>query len=159
MTSYDYIRVSVTSWHFSVSFPSHHWRTDLDLVISVEMRYFSKVIYAGSLWGLANSDLAWSAVSPYQSHSLWPDTPPLHPGQYQPDLFGFSGEIWGGTRGAGHGRQLLQYQKQAKKRRRVATAAQRRAANIRERRRMFNLNESFDRLRSKVIPIIQINAF
>ena len=105
---------------------------------------------AGSLWGLANSDLAWSAVSPYQSHSLWHDSPPLHPGQYQPDLFGFTGEIWGGGRGAGHGRQLLQYQKQAKKRRRVATAAQRRAANIRERRRMFNLNESFDRLRSKV---------
>ena len=45
---------------------------------------------------------------------------------------------------------MLQYQKQAKKRRRVATASQRRAANIRERRRMFNLNESFDRLRSKV---------
>ncbi|XP_074659129.1 uncharacterized protein LOC141911923 [Tubulanus polymorphus] len=36
------------------------------------------------------------------------------------------------------------------KRRRVATVAQRRAANIRERRRMFNLNESFDVLRKKV---------
>ena len=32
----------------------------------------------------------------------------------------------------------------------MATASQRRAANIRERRRMFNLNEAFDRLRSKV---------
>ena len=36
------------------------------------------------------------------------------------------------------------------KRRRVATVQQRRAANIRERRRMFNLNESFDSLRKKV---------
>ena len=36
------------------------------------------------------------------------------------------------------------------KRRRVATIAQRRAANIRERRRMFNLNEAFDLLRKKV---------
>ena len=106
---------------------------------------------AGSLWGLTSSDLAWPSVSPYPSHSLWAhDNPHLHPGQYQPELFGFTGEIWGGGRGPGHGRQLLQYQKQAKKRRRVATASQRRAANIRERRRMFNLNESFDRLRSKV---------
>lgn len=37
-----------------------------------------------------------------------------------------------------------------KTRRRVATVAQRRAANIRERRRMFNLNEAFDKLRRKV---------
>ncbi|CAG0879627.1 unnamed protein product [Darwinula stevensoni] len=37
-----------------------------------------------------------------------------------------------------------------KPRRRVASMAQRRAANIRERRRMFNLNEAFDRLRRKV---------
>ncbi|XP_057372698.1 protein Fer3-like [Daphnia carinata] len=38
----------------------------------------------------------------------------------------------------------------SKKRKRVATVAQRRAANIRERRRMFNLNEAFDKLRRKV---------
>lgn len=37
-----------------------------------------------------------------------------------------------------------------KARRRVASVAQRRAANIRERRRMFNLNEAFDKLRRKV---------
>lgn len=37
-----------------------------------------------------------------------------------------------------------------KARRRVASLAQRRAANIRERRRMFNLNEAFDKLRRKV---------
>ena len=36
------------------------------------------------------------------------------------------------------------------KRKRIATMAQRRAANIRERRRMFNLNEAFDLLRKKV---------
>ncbi|XP_053653691.2 protein Fer3-like [Cherax quadricarinatus] len=37
-----------------------------------------------------------------------------------------------------------------KVRRRVPTMAQRRAANVRERRRMFNLNEAFDKLRRKV---------
>ncbi|CAG7729076.1 unnamed protein product [Allacma fusca] len=37
-----------------------------------------------------------------------------------------------------------------KPRRRCASMAQRRAANIRERRRMFNLNEAFDKLRPKV---------
>lgn len=37
-----------------------------------------------------------------------------------------------------------------KTRRRIASIAQRRAANIRERRRMFNLNEAFDKLRRKV---------
>lgn len=36
------------------------------------------------------------------------------------------------------------------KRRRIPTVAQRRAANIRERRRMFNLNEAFDTLRKRV---------
>lgn len=43
---------------------------------------------------------------------------------------------------------------QKKPRRRVATLAQRRAANIRERRRMFNLNEAFDKLRRKVLKIV-----
>nr|XP_012306318.1 fer3-like protein [Aotus nancymaae] len=36
------------------------------------------------------------------------------------------------------------------KRKRVITYAQRQAANVRERKRMFNLNEAFDRLRRKV---------
>ena len=40
--------------------------------------------------------------------------------------------------------------KPSRPRRRVASAAQRRAANIRERRRMYNLNSAFDKLRSKV---------
>ncbi|NXR18146.1 FER3L protein, partial [Cinclus mexicanus] len=36
------------------------------------------------------------------------------------------------------------------RRKRIITYAQRQAANIRERRRMFNLNEAFDQLRKKV---------
>ncbi|KFP63266.1 Fer3-like, partial [Cariama cristata] len=36
------------------------------------------------------------------------------------------------------------------RRKRVITYAQRQAANIRERKRMFNLNEAFDQLRKKV---------
>lgn len=44
-----------------------------------------------------------------------------------------------------------------KPRRRVATVSQRRAANIRERRRMFNLNEAFDKLRKKV-NILQLKC-
>lgn len=47
---------------------------------------------------------------------------------------------------------------QKKTRRRVATMAQRRAANIRERRRMFNLNEAFDKLRRKVRNYIKTEA-
>lgn len=43
-----------------------------------------------------------------------------------------------------------QQSKSSKTRRRVATIAQRRAANIRERRRMFHLNSAFDKLRKKV---------
>lgn len=38
------------------------------------------------------------------------------------------------------------------KRRRIASLAQRRAANVRERRRMFSLNEAFDQLRD-IVPI------
>lgn len=38
------------------------------------------------------------------------------------------------------------------KRRRIASVAQRRAANVRERRRMFSLNEAFDKLR-EIVPI------
>ncbi|XP_047607936.1 fer3-like protein [Phacochoerus africanus] len=47
---------------------------------------------------------------------------------------------------AGRGASLLG----RPKRKRVITYAQRQAANIRERKRMFNLNEAFDQLRRKV---------
>ncbi|CAF87635.1 unnamed protein product, partial [Tetraodon nigroviridis] len=36
------------------------------------------------------------------------------------------------------------------RRRRIITVVQRQAANVRERRRMFSLNEAFDELRRKV---------
>lgn len=55
--------------------------------------------------------------------------------------------------GAGSGPGLHHHHQpsgKTKPRRRVATIAQRRAANIRERRRMFNLNEAFGVLRKKV---------
>lgn len=52
--------------------------------------------------------------------------------------------------GSSGGSGNLSKPKSGKPRRRVATAAQRRAANIRERRRMFNLNTAFDRLRKKL---------
>lgn len=56
--------------------------------------------------------------------------------------------------GSANSRSSSQHQSMPKRppkpRRRVATIAQRRAANIRERRRMFNLNAAFDRLRKKV---------
>merc|ERR1719350_1347307 len=95
----------------------------------------------------------------YQAHPLWEAAHhgSVHASQYQPELFGFGPEFWGGTGKGGvpahlvpGSRAQLHYAKQCKKRRRIATASQRRAANIRERRRMFSLNEAFDRLRSKV---------
>ena len=106
------------------------------------------------LWELCHtSELAqhWSAMPGYQHSLVWDPSHSPHTAaaQYQQDLFSFPGEFW--PSGRAHGRPLLSpYQKMSKKRRRIATATQRRAANIRERRRMFNLNEAFDRLRSKV---------
>ncbi|XP_078683706.1 uncharacterized protein LOC144917469 [Branchiostoma floridae x Branchiostoma belcheri] len=41
-------------------------------------------------------------------------------------------------------------QTKPKTRRRIPTVAQRKAANVRERRRMFNLNDAFDKLRKRV---------
>lgn len=54
------------------------------------------------------------------------------------------------NRGSGSSSQKSSLASSKKIRRRVATLAQRRAANIRERRRMYNLNEAFDKLRRKV---------
>jgi len=109
----------------------------------------SQDLTPGSLWELASSELAWSGMA-YQPHHLWDPSHGPHPAQYQPELFGFGGEFWPGPRPGGSRSANLHYQRAAKKRRRIATATQRRAANIRERRRMYNLNEAFDRLRSKV---------
>ena len=50
----------------------------------------------------------------------------------------------------GQGKHVILGPNGKPKRKRVATLAQRRAANIRERRRMFNLNEAFDELRTRV---------
>ncbi|CAH2216947.1 jg13628 [Pararge aegeria aegeria] len=83
-------------------------------------------------------------VSPYGP--LW-DGPPA-PVPY-PDILAFppADLVWS----AGCGRSSARSTPGGKKpRRRVASVAQRRAANIRERRRMFNLNEAFDKLRRKV---------
>lgn len=56
----------------------------------------------------------------------------------------------GNGKSSGSNQKQSGAKKSQKPRRRVATLAQRRAANIRERRRMFNLNSAFDRLRKKV---------
>ncbi|CAG9105529.1 unnamed protein product [Plutella xylostella] len=86
------------------------------------------------------SSTSGSEVSPYGP--LW-DAPAPVP---YPDILGFPPPdlVWSA---AGRGRASLHGKKP---RRRVASIAQRRAANIRERRRMFNLNEAFDKLRRKV---------
>ncbi|PSN36012.1 Protein Fer3, partial [Blattella germanica] len=87
-------------------------------------------------------------LTPYSS--LWdqhhgPGAALGYPGSH-PELLGFASEF--GPRTGGSSQNPNGSHK--KPRRRVATMAQRRAANIRERRRMFNLNEAFDKLRRKV---------
>ncbi|GBP58623.1 Protein Fer3 [Eumeta japonica] len=95
---------------------------------------------------------AGSEVSPYGP--LW-DAPPAPVGY--PDILAFppTDLVWsaGGCGGRG-GRGAPG----KKPRRRVASVAQRRAANIRERRRMFNLNEAFDKLRRKY-PWVAMTAY
>ncbi|XP_022114883.2 protein Fer3-like [Pieris napi] len=90
------------------------------------------------------SSSSGSEVSPYGP--LW-DAPPA-PVPY-PDILAFppADLVWSAA-GCGRGPRSTSGGK--KVRRRVASVAQRRAANIRERRRMFNLNEAFDKLRRKV---------
>ncbi|OQR75946.1 hypothetical protein BIW11_08093, partial [Tropilaelaps mercedesae] len=81
---------------------------------------------------------------------------PLYPTSAEKALLGLAvgaGGVGGAngnvSAGVGGGGSAVK-KKPSKPRRRVATVAQRRAANIRERRRMFNLNNAFDRLRKKV---------
>ncbi len=73
---------------------------------------------------------------PQHIHDHFPFQAPYHPNPCFPH--------------AHHHHQIILGPNGKPKRRRVATVAQRRAANIRERRRMFNLNEAFDNLRKKV---------
>ncbi|XP_024080373.1 class A basic helix-loop-helix protein 15-like isoform X1 [Cimex lectularius] len=81
---------------------------------------------------------------------LWPP-PPNHPAILHHRMLRGSGLGQnGGITGNGSVPNGNPLGSQRKPRRRVATIAQRRAANIRERRRMFNLNEAFDKLRRKV---------
>ncbi|XP_047034010.1 protein Fer3-like [Helicoverpa zea] len=92
------------------------------------------------------SSSAGSEVSPYGP--LW-DAPPA-PVPY-PDILAFppADLVWSAA-GCGSRAGARVPSGGKKPRRRVASVAQRRAANIRERRRMFNLNEAFDKLRRKV---------
>ncbi|XP_022693284.1 pancreas transcription factor 1 subunit alpha-like [Varroa jacobsoni] len=81
---------------------------------------------------------------------------PLYPSSAEKALLGLAvgsgsvGSANGNVPTGGVGSGSAMKKKPSKPRRRVATVAQRRAANIRERRRMFNLNNAFDRLRKKV---------
>lgn len=78
---------------------------------------------------------------PY-SLALWPRT-------QVNSIMGTRGASIRATGGSSSGNASLTASSK-KTRRRIASIAQRRAANIRERRRMFNLNEAFDKLRRKV---------
>jgi hypothetical protein len=55
----------------------------------------------GALWDLASSELAWGAMPNYQAHPLWEAAASHHPAQYQPDIFGFGPDFWGGGSGKG----------------------------------------------------------
>ena len=97
------------------------------------------------MWNLTNSDPIWTA-NPYQSASLVNG----YPFTYQPEVWGFGAELMPSNMSVGH-HLNGDCQKIGKKRRRSNNPSQRKAANIRERRRMLSLNESFDRLRTQVI--------
>lgn len=87
-----------------------------------------------------------AAAASYHHHSSIPFQQPFH---QHPHLFSINnGNIECNFQPVN---MVSQEQKRpSRPRRRVASVAQRRAANIRERRRMFNLNSAFDKLRKKV---------
>uniref|UniRef100_T1IQT8 BHLH domain-containing protein n=1 Tax=Strigamia maritima TaxID=126957 RepID=T1IQT8_STRMM len=64
--------------------------------------------------------------------------------------YGHNGKVANGNGEGVHHHHHHHTPSKSKPRRRVASVAQRRAANIRERRRMYNLNEGFDVLRKKI---------
>ncbi|CAG2056958.1 unnamed protein product [Timema podura] len=119
---------------------------------------------------LGGSELSVPGYGELAYSSLWDHNGPTGPSataavySSHPELLGFASDIWSAG-GNGHRPPCMIQQRfgsrstgstpssggsYKKPRRRVATMAQRRAANIRERRRMFNLNEAFDKLRRKV---------
>ncbi|KAF6213072.1 hypothetical protein GE061_010786 [Apolygus lucorum] len=83
---------------------------------------------------------------------LWPP-PPNHPAILHHRMLRSSGMNQSGNLSSGSTGSNGSLGGQRKPRRRVATIAQRRAANIRERRRMFNLNEAFDKLLERGINV------
>ncbi|KAF5291754.1 hypothetical protein FQA39_LY14242 [Lamprigera yunnana] len=128
-----------------MSFTNDHgpWEANNEYKGSEVTNYHGDISTYGSLW------------DPH--HCLAAQNPPL--GGYPDIITAFNTElVWqrqqcGGlvpNRLSRNGSPNSPVQSQKKPRRRVATIAQRRAANIRERRRMFNLNEAFDKLRRKV---------
>ncbi|XP_046476895.1 protein Fer3 [Neodiprion pinetum] len=87
----------------------------------------------------------------WESTMLYPPPPPQHPHINEHSLYRQPCALLHQSRYTPNGRSPnLPSSTTKKPRRRVATVSQRRAANIRERRRMFNLNEAFDKLRRKV---------
>ncbi|XP_048514664.1 protein Fer3 [Athalia rosae] len=87
----------------------------------------------------------------WESSMLYPPPPPQQPHINEHGLYRQPCTLIHQSRYTPNGRSPnLPSSTTKKPRRRVATVSQRRAANIRERRRMFNLNEAFDKLRRKV---------
>ncbi|KYN14277.1 Protein Fer3 [Trachymyrmex cornetzi] len=87
----------------------------------------------------------------WDSSVLYQTQPPAHPHVNEHGLYRQPCALLHQSRYTPNGRSPnLPSSTTKKPRRRVATVSQRRAANIRERRRMFNLNEAFDKLRRKV---------
>ncbi|EZA59953.1 protein Fer3 isoform X2 [Ooceraea biroi] len=87
----------------------------------------------------------------WDSSVLYQTQPPSHPHVNEHGLYRQPCGLLHQSRYTPNGRSPnLPSSTTKKPRRRVATVSQRRAANIRERRRMFNLNEAFDKLRRKV---------
>ncbi|XP_051173273.1 protein Fer3-like [Leptopilina boulardi] len=100
------------------------------------------------------SQYVGSEISSYpmwDSSVLYPTPPPTHSHVNEHSLYRQPCALLHQSRYTQNSRtQNLSTSSSKKVRRRVATVSQRRAANIRERRRMFNLNEAFDKLRRKV---------